>query len=650
MSKTEGVYESRSDLQSPPEIRQYYLDAIDAADQEEKSWRDGAKKAWSIYTNETPTSFNILASNTDTIVPAIFNSLPIPDIRTRFSDRNEVARRGAQVLERAISYELDEYDAQEIADKAVKDFVITGRGIVRVRYDPTIGRKPVLDGAGQPLVGKDGKPVETEYVVWETVRCEYVPYDRYRRGPGTSWDQVEWVAFEKFLTRDELVELAGAEIGTKVALDASTDGKDEGSRREKDVFRCARVWEVWDKSRRKVLYISAGFDGGPIAVLDDPLRLGGFFPFPRPLQVGFLPGTMVPIVPYQTYEKQAAELGRISDRILKLVGMAKYRGVRASELQELDSLTSLEDGQFMPSTEAMAILQNNGDLARAIWAMPLSEIISVIQTLVQQREIIKATIFEQMGIADIMRGATKANETYGAQRMKAQWGSIRVQIMQNEVQRYWRDLFRIKAEIIAEHFQPDTLMAISGETASDPEGQKVFQDVMGLLKRDIQRRYMIDIETDSTIQADRTRDRGELTEFLRATGEFMQVAIGASQTGMVPPAVMVAMYQSIASKYKLGKQVDDELAKLAVGAVPMAKQQQEQKQREKQQAEEARELNKQSVMMDLQQKQIGLQRSQVDLQRQVVDIQKEGEEIVGQQIENRNAAMGIPSGPGFVAG
>lgn len=651
----DGTYESASELRSGTELRSFFLDSINAACDEERKWRKKAEETWKIYTGETGGAFNILHSNTETIVPAIFNSLPVPDIRTRFGDRDDTARRGAQMLERALSYEMDEYDVQEVAEKAIRDFAITGRGLLRVKYDPLFDKRPQVGEAGQPVLGADGAPVEQEILVWETVKCEYTPFDRFCRGPGVHWEQVPWIAFQKFLTRDELVALAGPEIGRDVPLNCSTNGmveeRDGKASREKDVFRCAAVWEVWDKTRRKVVYVSEAYDKGLLAVIPDPLRLAGFFPIPRPLQVLNQPGTMVPIVPYAIYERQAKELDRISDRILKLTEMAKFRGVRASELVELDSLENLEEGQFMPSGEAMAILNNNGGLDRAIWTMPLNDLVLVIRELVQQREIIKRTIFEQMGIADIMRGASQASETLGAQKLKAQWGSLKIQIWQNEVQRFWRDLFRLKAEIIAEHFQPDTLMAISGEAPPSPppinpqeppeqqrqkqlqyqQRRQSFEQMMArvfqLLKSDIQRRYMIDIETDSTIQADRTRDQSEWNEFLTASAKFAQIFGPMVQQQMIPPELPIALYQAYSSRFKVGKQVEDLLSRFSEMAGPLAQQQQQSAAQAMRQQSEARDLAKAEKTLDLQKKQ---------------------HEVVGQQIENRNAAMGVPSGPGIV--
>ncbi len=80
-----------------------WIDRIEAAAKAEKTWLDEAAEAVCAYTGEGDKSdtgssavkydFNILFSNVETIVPAIINSPPAPDIRRRFDTRDEAARQ-----------------------------------------------------------------------------------------------------------------------------------------------------------------------------------------------------------------------------------------------------------------------------------------------------------------------------------------------------------------------------------------------------------------------------------------------------------------------------------------------------------------------------------------------------------------------------
>jgi hypothetical protein len=548
-------------------------------------------------------AFNILHSNVETIVPALYNSTPSPDVRTRHSDKNELARKGAQVLERGLAFQLDEYDFDQTITASVRDMQLAGRGLDRIRYRPYTRTETVK--------GPNGEDIPQESVVWEEATCEHVSWRGFRRGNGSMWSDINWVAFELVLNRDELIEIAGEEVGKRVGLDATELSAGElSSEREKSAFKRAKVWEIWDKTAREVLFIAPSFAEKPLAVVPDPLGLLDFFPCPCPLQAISDPDTMVPVVPYEIYRKQAEELAEVSSRILALIGVCKFRGFRAPEIPDFEQLEQLEDGQFAAASQALSLIGGGKALDDAIWVMPLEKLVATINTLVQQREVIKAAIFEITGIADIMRGASNPNETLGAQQIKTQWGSLRVQHQQREVQRYCRDLFRMKAEIIANKFSIDTLQAIAGEPFDTmvpvptpqprqgvpmpgmgmgaPEGMPAPQmppqppamvrdeaqsgenhPVIKLLRNDIRRTYLIDIETDSTIRGDLVRSQQNMSQFLQGTAQFFGSLVPLIQSGTFPQelaASAVTVYEAFSRQFKLGKQVEDKLSELSKAA------------------------------------------------------------------------------------
>src|SRR3546814_10425129 len=60
-----------------------------------------------------------------------------------------------------------------------------------------------------------------------------------------------------------------------------------------------------------------------------------------------------------------------------------------------------------------------------------------------------------------MRGETEADETLGAQRLKSQYGSVRVRDKKDELIRLSRDAARISGEIICDNFTQKELLEIS---------------------------------------------------------------------------------------------------------------------------------------------------------------------------------------------
>lgn len=569
---------------SEAEFVRSWMDAIELSSKEEDKWRKRAQEATNIYRagdksgGNKERTFNILYSNIETTIPAIYNSVPIPDVRRRFSDDDPVGKEVSDIIERSISYSVDAYDFDAILRSLVQDMELPGRGVSRIRWKPYLDEKE-------------------EAKVYEEVTCEHVQWNRFRRGPGKTWDDVPWIAFELFLTREELVKLS-PEHGQSINLDCNVEGAEDkrDGTNVKEIFKRARVWEIWDRDSRKVIFIAESKKDQPIRVEEDPLQLTGFFCTPRPLYGLTTSDSLVPIVPYDMYRSQAEELELVSERIMALVVALKARGAYDGSLPEIGRLASAEDNDLVAIENAMAYADKGG-LEKAIFWFPLEVVATVLEKLYLQREQIKQTIYEITGIADILRGATDPNETASAQKLKSEWGSLRVQRKQMEVQRYARDLFRMKAELVATKFDWQTISLMTGlkypseqeKQAAQAKMQQAAQQAQAtgqppqqppkeivellakpsleqvdkVLRNDTMRGFRIDVESDSTIRADMTRNQQMMTQFLTGTAEFMQSVGPAVVQGFFPADIAVEVFTAFARNFRLGKQAEDALDRLA---------------------------------------------------------------------------------------
>jgi len=211
---------------------------------------------------------------------------------------------------------------------------------------------------------------------------------------------------------------------------------------------------------------------------------------------------------------------------------------------------------------------------------PIEIIVGALEKCFEAREQIKQTIYEITGISDILRGQTQASETATAQNIKQQWGSLRIQSKQAEIQRFARDLFRLKAELFASKFEPQVLQMMTGI--------QITPEVIQLLRNDKMRGYRVDIESDSTIRADLTRNQQNMTQFLQGTAQFAQAMGPIVMTFKeLTPAVM-EVYSAFARNFKLGKQAEDALDAVATQAAQYAQQQQQQGPTPEKQAEVAK--------------------------------------------------------------
>src|SRR5262249_43814057 len=138
----------------------------------------------------------------------------------------------------------------------------------------------------------------------------------------------------------------------------------------------------------------------------------------------------------------------------------KVAGLYDGSAPEIKQLLDAEEGKMI-GVENWAMSAEDGGVKGLIEWYPVQNVITVLAALYEQRDAAKQTLFEISGIADIMRGQTDPNETLGAQKLKASWGGGRVRKRQKEVQRFAGDLMSLKAEIIAEVFQDQTILEMA---------------------------------------------------------------------------------------------------------------------------------------------------------------------------------------------
>lgn len=584
-----NTLERPEDLGNTPEAvaRRWKLE-LKLADKRESSWRKKAAEIYRLYTPDSPAanSFNILWTNTETLRQSVYNSLPQPDVRRRYQDGDPLGKAVAEVMTRALEFSQDTYDFDAVLKNDVLAMLLPGRAVSRVRYVPDIAEVPA----------EEGKTDGYEEISWEQVICERVQWDDFRiLCAAKCWDEVNAIGFRHRLTRDDCIDKFGEEIGQEIPLDSVDDEDVKKSKDVADLFKTAEVWEIWDKEKKEVIWICPTY-AKPCKTQPDPLKLSGFFDIPRPLYAIENDQTLVPSALYTQYEQQAKELNLVSRRINKLIGILKSRGIYDATLTEISELAKADDGQMVPAANVTALLERGG-LEAAIWMMPIENIAIVLKELYVQRDATKQVIYEITGISDIMRSASDPNETLGAQKIKTQWGTQRLQRMQKEVQRYIRDLIRLKAEIIAEKFQPETLekmtlvqlphqaevdakkqaflqqyqmvvqQAVSQGQPPPPMPQLppdpiTWEKVVEAMHDDATRTFRVDIETDSTLTATQDSDMEGLNQVLGGVAQIMTAFAPAVDRGAMPVEAVKEMILAVTRRAKMGSAVEDALEKM----------------------------------------------------------------------------------------
>lgn len=571
----------------PTEEVQRWLDEIKDAKKRESDFRKDGERVLKIYgaeKNET-TPFNILFSNTETLLPALYSAVPRPVVNRRFKDEDPMGKASATAGQRALEFLLDtNVDGYETFDDAlnhcVLDALLPGRGIATVKYDAKV---------------EDEEGMERK--TWETVCCETRSWDRVYFGYAKKWSKVPWIAYEEYIDRDEAERLFGIETASKLKFSEGEDGDDEGEHRQSagqnlGGKKTTLIYQIWDKDGGRVIrWVSPGYGDGVLKVDPDPLQLTGFFNCPRPMTFIAKSNDLVPVAMYKMYENQAEELNRLTQRIKTVVGALRARGIYDSELgDDLDRLMKEGDAILIPSDKTSSLAAEKG-LQNAIWFMPVDVLMATLTQLYQAREQCKRVIYEITGISDILRGSTVASETATAQGIKAQWGTMRLKRLQKEVQRYARDVLRMMLEIAGTKFSEETWAGMTGlpflttdqrQQAEQmaqalqmaqaqgaqvpPETQQqvqqalsapVWGQVLDLLQNDLQRAYRIDIETNSTVEPEAVEDQKNIAELMNALAQYLNGVGPLVAKGVMPMEVAQSMLLAITRRFRFGTDIED---------------------------------------------------------------------------------------------
>lgn len=436
-------------------------------------------------------SLNLFWSNVERMKPALLGRIPVPICERRFLDKDTTGRVASTILERALRYEVQMSGFKNAIKRARNDRLIPGRGMVWIRYNPKFGDAISPKQVAEDEITFDGQQAddpqdqprveeeETQLreIVEESICVDYLHWQDYYTFPpnARTEDEIEGKGRRLFMSRQDLIEKFGKEIGKEVPLDhAPMDDRESGASKHTSVdnedANQATVFEIWWKPERRVYFVAKEFDKCLIPEgldsdgegIDDPLKLEGFFPCPAPLNATMTNDTLIPVPDYVEAEDQYMQIDELTKRIDILVNACKVRGVYDAAAQGVKRV--FEEGQepdLIP-IDSWAMFAEKGGLKGAIDWVPIEDIAGTLKILIEVRQQIMTDLDMVTGISDINRGTSDPRETMGGVRIKQNSSSGRLAESQDEMADFCRNIIELMAEIICEQYGPETLIQVSG--------------------------------------------------------------------------------------------------------------------------------------------------------------------------------------------
>ena len=140
-----------------------------------------------------------------------------------------------------------------------------------------------------------------------------------------------------------------------------------------EVIGRARVWEVWDARTRKVYWFNRDYQEELLDEEDDPFRLEGFFPCPKPAYGTLGNDSLVPTPDYMHYSALAEELDSQTQRIDNLTSALRAAGIYDSSVEGISRLLDSGENILVGVPNLQAIAGQGGQLSERDPVLPLEQ-------------------------------------------------------------------------------------------------------------------------------------------------------------------------------------------------------------------------------------------------------------------------------------
>ena len=447
---------------------------------------------------------NLFHSNTITLQAMMYGNLPKVDVSRRYNDSNDdVGRVAATIMERVLNNDIsdnaDSYNS--ILKASLQDRLLPGLGVSRCRYD--------YDKKTQ----KEDAPLE--YYHWQDVMW----------GWGRTFSDLPWIGFRSYLEKDEIEARWGKEAadGVQLKKQAVADDKDQvSSGDDGGPWQKAQIWEIWDKKKKRVVWLSPGYDK-VLETKDDFLKLTGFYPCPPFLLANQTTSLYTPTSDFSLAQDLYNEIDLLQTRISIITEAVKVVGVYNQGSADISRIFKEGTDNDLIPVDNWALFGESGGIQGQIDWVPMDMIVDTLGKLRELRDENIGLLQQVTGMSDIMRGQLDNQyEGVGQSRDKTKFGSIRIQSLQEEFASFASNLMSIKAEIIGRHYEPQLIAKLANVASFMEPDLQYVPAAIELIKNPAEARLHIIIRPESVAMVDYAAVKAERTEYLGAIGQFMQ--------------------------------------------------------------------------------------------------------------------------------
>ena len=476
---------------------------------------------------------NFFHSNITTIRSMLFGRTPKVDVSRRYADADDdQARVAAEILNRILNNSVEDpaEGVQAALRNALDDRLIPGLGTARVRYE----YEPQIE----VVINEEGEEEELEVgIEWERASVDYVHWRDFLWSWTRVWGDLRWMAFRSYFDKDAMTSRFGKEIAEQAQYqrrEVNNEGGDDTNLAS--ATEEAEVWEIWCESENKVYWWTSGIDT-LCDEQEDPLELDGFYPAPQPMAANVTTSLFVPKPDYCMAQDLYNEIDTLESRIGNITRAVKVVGIYDKNIGEVQRMLKEGSENDLIPVDNWAMLAEKGGLKGVVDWYPVENVVGVLGQLVELRNDSIRLLHEITGLSDIMRGASDQYSAAASDKLKAKFGSVRIQAFQDMFALFASDILRLKAEVISKHFDPEQI-ALQSNMLHSADADMVGPAIE-LIKSPDFLQWRIEVRPESVAMVDFAQLKAERTEYLNGLSMFLQS--GTSLIKEAPEAGPVLM-------------------------------------------------------------------------------------------------------------
>lgn len=549
------------------------------------------------YDTASNQHYSMYWASLQTTLPSIYSQLPVPIVKRKFDDSDDIGRVGSMILERFAKSLVRETPFHSVMQGIAKDYKITGLGAGRVRvvekkerttriyYSPEELEQGMIAPETLERLEQDESGIfmrEVLYPKAHIIEPELINWDNYLHTPGARCrEQVWWKAYVQFYDKDSFQDRfknISDELREMIGFQYAQQGIDDHDgtpvdKNEVDNDGYAKVYEIWDIRDYKCYWLSADCATEFLDKDDDIYELKEFMP--DEAIIGTTPtNSYYPIPDYTQLGHIVCNMDFLANRIWRITKALKPEGVYDKDQPEIKIMVrEAGDADIVPIENYQRFAEKGGIKSVIDWSDKSALAAALIQTYdAFDRQ--KQLFYEISGYTDTMRGQGSPSESATQTATKDKYVVTRQSEDINKIQECARGLLEKMCDLALKELDDELILQMAQVNFIAEDDREYIPQAMQMLRNDKLRTFQIDIETDSTVAVNSDIEKAARFELLDTVSnlvdrvsavrntvpELMPMVNNAAQYAVRGMRQSAAIEESIEQSFEAIISADEEMA------------------------------------------------------------------------------------------